>query len=197
MDLKEIRQLVGHLESLRSRRLAQQRELGRLILPSRGLFQGEDTESLRESNLFNPAANRALRKAAAGMTQAVTPASNAWFRHAFLLRDDREATGGNEYVDAVDTLLRSVLSAGGFYRAIHAFNKELLGFGCALLGGKPAHGGPLLLPDLRDLLRGAGRGRQSGRCGPPSADDPARNGPAFRRRQSVRCHPAKAEKGSL
>ena len=95
MDLKEIRQLVGHLESLRSRRLAQQHELGRLILPSRGLFQGEDTESLRESNLFNPAANRALRKAAAGMTQAVTPASNAWFRHAFLLRDDREATGGN------------------------------------------------------------------------------------------------------
>ncbi|WP_297826872.1 portal protein [uncultured Desulfovibrio sp.] len=134
MDLKEIRQLVGHLESLRSRRLAQQHELGRLILPSRGLFQGEDTESLRESNLFNPAANRALRKAAAGMTQAVTPASNAWFRHAFLLRDDREATGGNEYVNAVDTLLRSVLSAGGFYRAIHAFNKELLGFGCALLG---------------------------------------------------------------
>ena len=134
MDLKEVKQLVGHLESLRARRLAQQREVGRLILPSRGLFQGEDTESLRESNLFNPAANRALRKAAAGMTQAITPASNPWFKHAFLLRQDREATGGNEYVDAVDNLLRSVLSAGGFYRAIHSFNKELLGFGCALLG---------------------------------------------------------------
>ena len=134
MDLKDVKQLVGHLESLRAKRLAQQRELGRLILPSRGLFQGEDTESLRESNLFNPAANRALRKAAAGMTQAITPAGNPWFKHAFLLREDREATGGNEYVDAVDNLLRTVLSAGGFYRAIHSFNKELLGFGCALLG---------------------------------------------------------------
>lgn len=134
MDLKDVKQLVGHLESLRAKRLAQQRELGRLILPSRGLFQGEDAESLRESNLFNPAANRALRKAAAGMTQAITPAGNPWFRHAFLLREDREATGGNEYVDAVDNLLRTVLSAGGFYRAIHSFNKELLGFGCALLG---------------------------------------------------------------
>ena len=134
MDLKDVKQLVGHLESLRAKRLAQQRELGRLILPSRGLFQGEDAESLRESNLFNPAANRALRKAAAGMTQAITPAGNPWFKHAFLLRQDREATGGNEYVDAVDNLLRTVLSAGGFYRAIHSFNKELLGFGCALLG---------------------------------------------------------------
>ena len=113
MDLKDVKQLVGHLESLRAKRLAQQRELGRLILPSRGLFQGEDAESLRESNLFNPAANRALRKAAAGMTQAITPAGNPWFKHAFLLREDREATGGNEYVDAVDNLLRTVLSAGG------------------------------------------------------------------------------------
>lgn len=134
MDLKDVKQLVGHLESLRAKRLAQQRELGRLILPSRGLFQGEDAESLRESNLFNPAANRALRKAAAGMTQAITPAGNPWFKHAFLLRQDREATGGNEYVDTVDNMLRTVLSAGGFYRAIHSFNKELLGFGCALLG---------------------------------------------------------------
>lgn len=134
MNLREVKELVSHLEELRAKRLAQQRELGRLILPSRGLFQGEDRESLRESNLFNPAANRALRKAAAGMTQAITPASDPWFRHAFLLREDRELTGGNEYVDGVDSLLRAVLAAGGFYRAIHSFNKELLAFGCALLG---------------------------------------------------------------
>lgn len=134
MDVKEIRQIVSHLEKLRAARLARQREIGRLVLPSRGLFEGEGTESPREVNLFNPAANRALRKAAAGMTQAVTPASVPWFRHAFLRREDREVTGGNEYVDAVDALLRAVLAAGGFYRAIHAFNKELLAFGCALLG---------------------------------------------------------------
>lgn len=134
MDLREVKELVSHLEGLRAKRLAQQRELGRLILPSRGLFQGEDRESLRESDLFNPAANRALRKAAAGMTQAITPASDPWFRHAFLLREDRELTGGNEYVDGVDSMLRAVLAAGGFYRAIHSFNKELLAFGCALLG---------------------------------------------------------------
>ena len=67
------------------------------------------------------------------MTQAITPASDPWFRHAFLSRADREATGGNEYVDTVDARIRAVLSAGSFYQAVHAFNKELLAFGCALL----------------------------------------------------------------
>lgn len=132
-DVKELKQLVSHLEGLRMKRLAQQYEIGRLILPSRGLFRGEETESLRDADLFNPAAQRALRKAAAGMTQAITPASDPWFRHAFLSRADREATGGNEYVDTVDARIRAVLSAGSFYQAVHAFNKELLAFGCALL----------------------------------------------------------------
>ena len=132
-DLKEIKALVSHLEGLREKRLAQQLEIGKLILPSRGLFKGEETECLRDANLFNPAAQRALRKAAAGMTQAITPASDPWFRHAFLSRDDSEVTYANEYVDSVDSRIRSVLSAGGFYQSIHAFNKELLGFACALL----------------------------------------------------------------
>lgn len=132
-DLKELKALVSHLEGLREKRLAQQLEIGKLILPSRGLFKGEETECLRDANLFNPAAQRALRKAAAGMTQAITPASDPWFRHAFLSRDDREVTYANEYVDSVDSRIRSVLSAGGFYQSIHAFNKELLGFACALL----------------------------------------------------------------
>ena len=132
-DVKELKQLVSHLEGLRTKRLAQQYEIGRLILPSRGLCRGEETESLRDANLFNPVAQRALRKAAAGMTQAITPASDPWFRHAFLSRADREATGGNEYVDTVDARIRAVLSAGSFYQAVHAFNKELLAFGCALL----------------------------------------------------------------
>lgn len=132
-DLKEIKALVSHLEGLREKRLAQQLEIGKLILPSRGLFKGEETECLRDANLFNPAAQRALRKAAAGMTQAITPSSDRWFRHAFLSRDDREVTYANEFVDAVDSRIRSVLSEGGFYQAIHAFNKELLGFGCALI----------------------------------------------------------------
>lgn len=132
-DVRDLKQLVSHLEGLRTKRLAQQYELGKLILPSRGLFRGEETESLRDANLLNPAAQRALRKAAAGMTQAITPASDPWFRHAFVDRADREVTGGNEYVDTVDSRIRSVLAAGGFYQAIHAFNKELLAFGCALL----------------------------------------------------------------
>lgn len=132
-ELKELKQLVAHLEGLREKRLAQQYEIGKLILPSRGLFRGEETESLRNANLFNPAAQRALRKAAAGMTQAITPSSSPWFRHAFLHRQDRELTGGNAYADTVDACIRTVLSAGAFYQAIHAFNKELLGFGCALI----------------------------------------------------------------
>lgn len=132
-DVKELKKLVSHLEGLREKRLAQQYEIGKLILPSRGLFKGEETESLRNANLLNPAAQRALRKAAAGMTQAITPASDPWFRHAFLSRGDREVTYAGEYVDTVDTRIRAVLSAGSFYQAIHAFNKELLAFGCALL----------------------------------------------------------------
>ncbi len=133
MDVKELKQLVSHLEGLRAKRLAQQYEIGRLILPSRGLFKGEETESLRNANLMNPAAQRALRKAAAGMTQAITPASDPWFRHAFMSREDKEVTFAGEFVDAVDARIRAVLSAGSFYQAIHAFNKELLAFGCALL----------------------------------------------------------------
>lgn len=132
--LKEIKQLVSHMEGLRNKRLPQWQDIGRLILPSRGLFKGEDLESLRNTKLFNNAAQRALRKAAAGMTQAITPASNQWFRHAYMHRADREVTGANEYVDIVDATLRDVLTYGGFYRAIHNFNKELLGFGCALIG---------------------------------------------------------------
>ncbi len=133
VDIRELKQLVSHLEGLREKRLAQQYEIGRLILPSRGLFRGEETESLRNADLLNPAAQRALRKAAAGMTQAVTPSSEAWFRHAFLSREDRELPFAGEYVDAVDARIRAVLSDGAFYQAVHAFNKELLAFGCALL----------------------------------------------------------------
>lgn len=133
VDIGNLKQLVAHLEGLREKRLAQQYEIGRLILPSRGLFRGEEAESLRNSDLLNPAAQRALRKAAAGMTQAITPASEAWFRHAFLSREDREIPFAGEYVDAVDARIRAVLADGAFYQAIHAFNKELLAFGCALL----------------------------------------------------------------
>lgn len=134
MKIEKVKQLFTHLEGQRTKRLAQQREIGEYILPSRGLFNGEDKEGLRNKRLFNNAAQRALRKAAAGMTQAITPSSEAWFRHAFMHRADREVTGANEYVDAVDAMIRRFLSAGGFYQAIHTFNKELLGFGCALLG---------------------------------------------------------------
>lgn len=103
--LKEIKQLVTHMESQRDKRLPQWLDIGRLILPSRGLFKGEDRESLRNSKLFNNAAQRALRKAAAGMTQAITPASSQWFRHSYMHRADREVTDANEYVDVVDATL--------------------------------------------------------------------------------------------
>ena len=57
VDMKELKALVSHLEGLREKRLAQQLEIGKLILPSRGLFKGEETECLRDANLFNPAPN--------------------------------------------------------------------------------------------------------------------------------------------
>lgn len=56
MNLKQAKQLVSHMEGLRNKRLPQWQELGRCLLPSRGLFKSEEREGLRESRLFNNAA---------------------------------------------------------------------------------------------------------------------------------------------
>lgn len=133
MTLKELQQLVSHVESLRTTRLAEQREIGAIILPSRGVFPGEEKDGLRNRRLFNNAAQRALRKAAAGITEGMTPANLPWFKHDFLDPAQREMTGTRQFADQIDERLYAALAAGGFYQAIHNFNKELLAFGCALL----------------------------------------------------------------
>lgn len=133
MDLADLKKLVAHVESLRNRRLKEWRELSALFLPSRGMFPGEEKDSVRKRRLFNNAGQRALSKAAAGMTAAMTPADYAWFKHQFALPGDRELTGAGQFVDEIDERIRKTLAAGGFYDAIHAFNKELLCFCCALL----------------------------------------------------------------
>ena len=73
MDLADLKKLVAHVESMRNRRLKEWRELSALFLPSRGMFPGEEKDSVRKRRLFNNAGQRALSKAAAGMTAAMTP----------------------------------------------------------------------------------------------------------------------------
>ena len=129
----ELRKLVAHVESQRERRMAGWKELSRFLLPSRGQFPGEEKDGLRSAVRFNSAASRALRKSAAGLTEAMTPASQQWFRHDYLDREQREIEYAREYADAVDERLGAILSKGRFYNAIHVFNQDLLCFGCALL----------------------------------------------------------------
>lgn len=132
-DLAKLKQFVAHVEGQRNERMPSWRELSYYLLPSRGKFPGEQKDNLRNKKRFNNTAARALRRAAAGMTEGMTPASLPWFRHDFLDRGQREVTGSREYADCVDERLRAILEAGGFYQAIHSFNAELLTFGCALL----------------------------------------------------------------
>ena len=133
MTTKELRQLVNHVEGQRERRMPIWRELSHYMLPSRGQFPGEDRENLRNAVRFNNVAARALRRSAAGLTEAMTPAALPWFRHDFLDRDQREVAFARDYADAVDERLGAILAKGRFYEAIHTFNLDLLCFGCALL----------------------------------------------------------------
>lgn len=135
MTAKELRQLVAFLEGVRSERLSQVEELGYYILPHRGLFSSDtkNTGKRRNERMVNNAPLRSLRRGAAGMTAGMTPASIPWFKHDFVDTTDRERTGARQWADAVDERISMVLSAGGFYQAIHEFNQELIGFGSALL----------------------------------------------------------------
>lgn len=133
ISLPDLKKMVGHVEGLRDQRLPEWMELSKYLLPSRGRFPDEEKNGLRNKKRFNNTGSRAIRRAAAGMTEGMTPASLPWFRHDYLDRGQREITGSREYADTVDERLRAILEAGGFYQAIHAFNQELLTFGCALL----------------------------------------------------------------
>ena len=93
ISLADLKQVVGHVEGLRDERLPVWMELSKYLLPSRGKFPGEEQNNLRNKKRFNNTGSRALRRAAAGMTEGMTPASLPWFRHDFLDRGQREVTG--------------------------------------------------------------------------------------------------------
>lgn len=133
MDVRDLQKLVSHVEGQREQRMAVWRDLSRWMLPSRGQFPGEERGNMRSAVRFNNVAARALRRSAAGLTEAMTPASLPWFRHDYIDRQQREVTFARDYADAVDERLSAILSRGRFYNAIHIFNTDLLCFGCALL----------------------------------------------------------------
>lgn len=141
--LSDIQQLVAYVEGQRAERLEEWRQLSALILPSRGIFHGENRTGLRNKTIWNNAANRALRRAAAGLTSGMTPANLPWFKHDFMDQQQREVTGARTYVDVVDHRLEAALAMGGFYQAIHAFNREFIAFGTALLYSEAARTVPV------------------------------------------------------
>lgn len=136
VDLRDLRQFVTHLESLRREREAEWRELARWLLPHRGVFPGEEDMSKgtrRNPKAFNGPAVQALKRSAAGLTSGMTPANLPWFRTEFQDPAQAERYGARTYADALALRIRDALQAGGFYQAIHAFNNDFTGFGCALL----------------------------------------------------------------
>ncbi len=133
-NLKDLKAFVAHLESLRKEREKEWRELAEWILPHRGVFEGEaEADKPRNTRAINRAAVRSLKRGAAGLTSGMTPASLPWFRYGFTNPEHAEIEGARAFADSVDTLTRLTLQEGGFYQAIHEFNMDLLGFGCALL----------------------------------------------------------------
>lgn len=132
--LKELKAFVHHVESLRKDREKEWRELAEWVIPHRGIFEGEgEADKPRNAKAINRAAVRSLKRGAAGMTSGMTPASLPWFRYGFRKVEHAEIEGARAFADYVDNLTRLTLQEGGFYQAIHEFNMDLLGFGCALL----------------------------------------------------------------
>ena len=135
-DIKELKQYVAHLENLRAARLTVWRDLRATVLPHRGIFPG-DTDSARAKltaalDTYNNAPLQSLRRGAAGLVSAMTPAALPWFRLGFTMDELEEVTGARQWLDAVEREIGKSLHTSGFYQEIHIADEECLGFGCML-----------------------------------------------------------------
>ena len=144
--IEEVRKFAKHIQSHRTEREKQWKELAEWLAPHRGIFTGEDLSPrgvIRNQGAFKSIATQALKKGAAGITSGMTPRNISWFEPDF--EDERmiEASGARAYLDMVDLRMKSCLERGGFYQAIHSFNTDLLWAGCALLYSEHSEVSPL------------------------------------------------------
>jgi len=132
----EAKSFVAHLQSGRTAREEQWRELAQWIAPHRGVFTGEDlapSGKKRNEHAFTQMTAQALLRGASGMTSGMTPRNISWFEPDFDEPALTEASGARLWLDQVDRRMKDALANGGFYQAIQAFNTDLLWAGCALL----------------------------------------------------------------
>ncbi len=132
----ELQELVDHLEGLRKPCEPRWREISEWILPTRGIYEGQDGAvegKSRGKKILNRETTRSLKVAATGLTSGMTPASLPWFKWSFSNEMQNESTGAQAWLDVVEREIGNVLRTCGFYKAIHACNLEFLTFGPLLL----------------------------------------------------------------
>lgn len=137
----DVRSFAAHLQTARSSREEEWRELSRWVCPYRGVFAGEDMApraTRRNRKAFTQAATQALLRGASGMTTGMTPRNISWFEPDFDDPNLAEASGARAWLDEVDRRIKATLADGGFYQAVQAFNTDLLWAGCAMLYSETA-----------------------------------------------------------
>lgn len=130
-QIKDLKALVAHMESVRQPRLNVWRELHEFIVPHAGVFDGEQREKLNV--LPNGSPQGSLRRGAAGLTSAMTPRGLPWFRLGFAFEEIAEMTHARAWLDVVERVTQAAMADGGWYQAVHAANQEFIGYGCMLL----------------------------------------------------------------
>lgn len=135
ITLARARALVRAMEAKRQRRLPLWRKIQRHILPARGHFGEETASSAADmaARRLSSAGTRAARTTAAGMTSSITPQNMRWFRLDPRDKQMLERPYVRQWLDDCESVMRTTLSAGQFYAAIHNFNLDFSGFGCSLL----------------------------------------------------------------
>ncbi|MFI3271234.1 MAG: portal protein [Pseudomonadota bacterium] len=134
--ITELQELVDHLEGLRKPCEPRWRALSEWVLPTRGIYEGQDgtiEAKSRGKKVLNREGTRSLKVAATGLTSGMTPASLPWFKWSFSNEAQNESTGAQAWLDVVEREIGNVLRTCGFYKAIHACNLEFLTFGPLLL----------------------------------------------------------------
>lgn len=137
----DVRTFAAHLQTARSSREEEWREISRWVCPYRGVFAGEDMApkaTRRNKKAFTQAATQALLRGASGMTTGMTPRNISWFEPDFDDPNLAEASGARAWLDEVDRRMKATLADGGFYQAVQAFNTDLLWAGCAMLYSETA-----------------------------------------------------------
>lgn len=137
LTVKEARQIVTHLEQDRHEQDKDLQKIRDFILPFRGNWPGsgenQNTTKNKGRKILNSSATQSLKRAAGGLTAAMTPDSMPWFNLGPSDKEMAELTGVRWWFDKVQDIIYKMLQAGKFYQTIHTGNQEYLGFDNMLL----------------------------------------------------------------